>query len=48
MLAPFTAHHATSVDDIGDWRVGRGSMKFQESSDKSLTPLTPDPLTLKS
>jgi hypothetical protein len=38
-----------SMDDIGDGRVGRRSMKFQESSEKSLNPLTPNiALTLKS
>ena len=47
MLAPFTTHCVTSVDDISDWHVGRGSMKFKEISHKSLTPLTPNPLTLK-
>jgi len=47
MLAPFTTHCVTSVDDIGDGRVGICSMKFQESSDKALNPLTPNPLTLK-
>jgi hypothetical protein len=34
MLAPFTAHHVASMDDIGDVRVGRRSMKFQESFNK--------------
>ena len=34
MLAPFIAHRATSMDDIGDGHVGRGSMTFQESSKK--------------
>jgi hypothetical protein len=33
-LAPFTSHHAVSVDDISDGRVGRRSMTFQESFDK--------------
>jgi hypothetical protein len=34
MLAPFTSHHAVSVDDISDGRVGRCSMTFQESFEK--------------
>jgi hypothetical protein len=34
-LAPFTAQHATSVDNgIRDWLVGRRSMTFQESFNK--------------
>jgi len=34
MLAPSTTHHVTLMDDIGDGRVGRRSMKFQESFNK--------------
>ena len=34
MLAPFTDYRATSFDDIGDGRVRRHSMTFQESFDK--------------
>jgi hypothetical protein len=33
MLAPFTAHYAGSMDDIGDGRVGI-SMTFQDSFEK--------------
>jgi hypothetical protein len=40
MLAPFTSHCVTSVDEIGDWCVGRRSMKFPEIFDKALNPVT--------
>jgi hypothetical protein len=33
-LAPFTAYHAASADDIGDGCVGRRSMTFQYSFKK--------------